>query len=253
MTILKHFVMVLVASFTFIGYGYATELGKLTIYNKYDWSDTIFTIKEKLPKSILQRGDITEETISKGHLIHTWTDWLHFADGRKFRTTFHFGKDARVNSVQLFVDPAHREVLTSKDMEFIILALEGKYGTKYTVERVPDIQAAGGEVIHLKWEETSSHGLIFLSLNNFCPRDKCVGFSPVTVVFNKPNSILFVKDGSYMDTITNIKGQTVKTYLEEENERLHKRLAYTEKHNMELETEVAFLKEEIEQLLEMGA
>ncbi len=250
MTILKQLVMVFIASF--ICSGFASLFAKFEIYNKFDWSDTFLTIKEKLPENVIKRGDVFEEKNSRASLIHSWTEWLHFADKRKFRTTFHFDIDSRLDSVQLFVDPAHRELLTFKDMEFILLALESKYGRTYSVERVPDIQAAGGEVIHLKWGETSSHGMIFLSLNKFCPRGKCVGFSPVTVVFNKPKSILFVKD-DFMDTITNEKGQTFKTYLEEENEKLHKRLAYTEKHNIELEMEVTLLKEEIEQLLEMGA
>ena len=253
MTILKHLVMVFVASFTFICSVFASDFAKFEIYNNFDWSDTFYTVKEKLLRTIIKKGDLIEEDrASKGSLIHSWTEWLHFADKRKFRTTFHFDIDSRLDSVQLFVDPAHRELLTFKDIEFILLTLESKYGRTYSVERVPDIQAAGGEVIHLIWGETSLHGMIFLSLNKYCPRNKCLGFSPVTVVFNKPNSILFVKD-DFMNTITNEKGQTFKTYLEEENEKLHKRLVYTEKHNIELEMEVALLKEEIEQLLEMGA
>ena len=225
----------------------------LTIYNKYTWKDNYKTVKSKLPTLVIKRGDIHEEDIRKGSLLHTWTDWMNFKDGRKFRTSFEFDTDRRLKSIQLFVDPAHREALTIPDTELILDTLIEKFGDNYSYQKVPDIQARGGEITNVTWEETSSHGMIFLSFNQFCPRGRCVGFSPVRVVYNRPNSFVFAERELFMDIVKDEVSYHTKIYLEKENQELHKRLAYVERNNMELEEKIHFSEEEIEQLLEMGA
>lgn len=161
---------------------HAETISISSIFNNYNWMDSSSDVKNKLPQNVKFDHDILQRGIN----IETWTKWMNFDNGRMFRTSFYFNKHEDLQAVTIFVEPKYREFLQPYELLNVFNKLVDLYGKDYHINTIPNGDLGNNMIV---WEENPNHGTIILTMSRFCPKNNCIGYSPLGISYFRPKNL----------------------------------------------------------------